>query len=100
MDELKLYASVNEFAPLLQSLVPPYGNQSVTTRFTLQLSGLDGMSSASVGVHVKTLFQNFFGNRFIATYQYRVGNEHVFFVTVNKWDDPQGLRSWGRAFNN
>ena len=99
MDELRLYASVNNFAPLIQSLIPSVGNRSVTTHFTLQLSGLEGISPASVGVHVKTLFQNFFGNRLIATYQYRVGNECVFFVTVNRWDDPQGLRSWGRAFN-
>ena len=95
---MTIKASVNEFVPMLQSLLSPL-NRDISSSFHLQLSGLSGLSTAAIGVHVKTLFQNFFGNRLIATYQYRVGTEHVFFVTVNHFNDPEGNYTWGRAFN-
>ena len=85
-------SNINNFSQVLQPLV---GNNH---QFMIKLTGLYG-SVPDVSIHVKTLFQNFFGRKLNVTFQYKVENDHVFFVSLNRWDDPNGLNFWGKAFN-
>ena len=73
-------AGVGDFVPVVESLMPS------TTRFNLQISGMYESDPATVSRRMINLVSNFFGNRLNVVYQHRVGNDHVFAVTVNKWD--------------
>lgn len=74
-------ASIGDFVPAIQSLM--YS----TNMFRLQLSGIHDQDPATVGRRIVNLVRNFFGSKLNIIYQYRVGDEYVFAVTVNRWSN-------------
>lgn len=75
-----IHATVGTFAPAIQTLI------GATHTFRLQISGMYSQSPAVVGRRFTTLVENFFGSKLNVVYQYRVGDEYVFAITVNRWN--------------